>query len=815
MSNREIKILAVDDQLTNVSVLQEVLSSAGYTVATALSGDQAIQTLRSLTPDLILLDVEMPGIDGFTTCQKIKAEPRTAHIPIVFITASSDTESVVKGFSVGAVDFIRKPFQEPELLARVQTHLQLRHVSQLYKLEQQKNEELTQLNNKLLLTQFSVDNAADGIVWIDQNSRFFYANKVACNLLEYSLDELTQLSVPDIDANFSFRHWRKLWQATKKSKSVTLESQHCTRSGHLYSFEITVNYLSFAQQECNVVVFRDISDRKQVEAELQLSQARTTAAFEQASVGFAEVDMATKKFTKVNTLFCNMTGYTQAELAELSFASLTHPDDIATSRQAMKQLYSGAIDSFTIEKRYLRKDGTWFWAETTVYLVKLRGEQAIYSLGLVQDIGRRKRLEAERVVAEKALSLAKFAIDHTATSTFWINQDGYFLSVNKAACQSLEYSPAEFTSMAVWDITPTFSQDDWTAHWQSLKQHQHQQLETFHQTKSGRIFPVEIVANFLEFEGEQYNFARATDISARKAAEAKINQQNQELEQTLTQLQRTQLQLVQQEKMSALGNLVAGVAHEINNPLGFVGGNVTELKSCLEELVTHLTLYRQQATAAAIEANAEEIQLDFLLSDLPKMLKSMEAGCDRIRNISVSLRAFARADKETKVAYNLHEGLDSTLLILKHRLKANQQRPAIQVHKHYGNLPDVFCFPGQLNQVFMNLLANAIDALDEHSHHQSYHTLETHPNQIAITTRFEQNHVKIYFHDNGPGIPESIQPRIFDHLYTTKEVGKGTGLGLAIVQQIIKETHGGEVAVNSAPEQGTEFILTLPITASP
>ncbi|ESA36425.1 response regulator receiver sensor signal transduction histidine kinase [Leptolyngbya sp. Heron Island J] len=813
MSNREIKILVVDDQLTNVSVLTEVLSSAGYTVASALSSDQALQTLRSLTPDLILLDIEMPGIDGFTTCQQIKAKPRTAHIPIIFITASSDTESVVKGFSVGAVDFIRTPFQEPELLARVQTHLQLRHVSQLYKLEQQKNEELTQLNNKLLLTQFSVDNAADGIVWIDQNSRFFYANKVACNLLEYSLDELTQLSVPDIDVNFSLRHWRKLWHTIKKSKNLSLESQHRTKSGRLYSVEITVNYLSFAEQECNVVVFRDISDRKQVEAELQLSQARTTAAFEQAAVGFAEVDMATQKFTKVNTLFCDMIGYSEAELSELTFADLTYPDDIALSRQAIQQLYSGAVDNFTIEKRYLRKDGSWFWAETTVYLVKLRGEQAIYSLALIQDISQRKRLEAERVVAEKALSLAKFAIDHTATSTFWINQDGYFLSVNKAACQSLEYSPTEFTSMAVWDITPTFSQDDWPAHWQSLKQHQHQQLETFHQTKSGRIFPVEIVTNFLEFEGEQYNFARATDISARKAAEAKINQQNQELEQTLAQLQKTQLQLVQQEKMSALGNLVAGIAHEINNPLGFVGGNVAELNSCLEELVTHLALYRQQASAATIEAHAEEIQLDFLLSDLPKMLESMAAGCDRIRNISVSLRSFARADKETKVAFNLHEGLDSTLLILKHRLKANQQRPAIQVHKQYGNLPDVFCFPGQLNQVFMNLLANAIDALDDNSHHKSYHTLETHPNQITITTWFEQDHVTIHVRDNGPGIPEDIQPYIFDHLYTTKEIGKGTGLGLAIVQQIIVDTHGGQITVDSSPDQGTEFILTLPVTA--
>ncbi|MEM1252967.1 MAG: PAS domain S-box protein [Cyanobacteria bacterium P01_H01_bin.21] len=798
------KILAVDDQPANLEILTKVLSKAGYTVTAALSGKRAIQQLKLLTPDLILLDVQMPELDGFETCQYIKANPETAHIPIIFVTALSDTQSIVDGFAAGAADFISKPFQPPELLARVKTHLQLRHVNELYALEQKKTEELTELNNRLLLTQFSVDNAADGIVWLDQDANCFYANTAACNLLEYSFEELTALSALDIDINFSLKHWKKLWRTIKKTKSVSLESIHRTKSGRIYSADIRVNYLSFAEQECNVVVFRDISDRKRVEAQLQLSQARTTAAFEQAAVGFAEADMTTQKFVRVNTLFCELTGYTRAELCQLTFSSLTHPDDIAASQQAMQQLYRGDVDSFTLEKRYMRKDGTYFWAETTVYLVKLKGEQAVYSLGLVQDI-------SERKATEKALSLAKFAIDHTATGTFWINQDGYFLSVNKAACQKLGYSPAELTKMSVWDITPTFSQHEWPAHWQALKEQHFQQLETFHQTKDGHIFPVEVVASFLEFEGEQYNFARATDITERKAAEAKINQQNKELEETLAQLQKTQLQLVQQEKMSALGNLVAGIAHEINNPIGFINGNVTELKRCLTDLVDHLTLCRQQATLDDIEAHAQTIELDYLLADLPEMLKSMESGCDRIRNISVSLRSFARADKETKVAFNLHEGLDSTLLILKHRLKANKQRPAIQVHKHYGSLPEIVCFPGQLNQVFMNLLANAIDALDENSQDKAYGTLETIPNQITIKTCANDTQVAVHISDNGLGIPDSIKPRIFDHLYTTKEIGKGTGLGLAIVQQIIMETHGGHIIVNSELNQGTEFILTLPI----
>ena len=241
---------------------------------------------------------------------------------------------------------------------------------------------------------------------------------------------------------------------------------------------------------------------------------------------------------------------------------------------------------------------------------------------------------------------------------------------------------------------------------------------------------------------------------------------------------------------------------------------MAELKRCLTELTDHLALYRQQASSEVIVSHAETIDLEYVLDDIPKMLASMELGCDRIHNISVNLCTFSRNDKATKTAFTLHKGLDSTLLILKHRLKSNDYRPAISIKKHYGNLPDVPCFPGQLNQVFMNILANAIDALDENSQGKDYQTLDANPNQITITTELNNDHATVSIHDNGAGMPEDIKSHIFDHLYTTKEIGKGTGLGLAIAQQIIVETHGGDITVNSSPQQGTEFVLTLPIVAA-
>ncbi|MEG4202007.1 AAA family ATPase [Microcoleus sp. Pol12A5] len=280
------------------------------------------------------------------------------------------------------------------------------------------------------------------------------------------------------------------------------------------------------------------------------------------------------------------------------------------------------------------------------------------------------------------------------------------------------------------------------------------------------------------------------------------------------QVEQSQLQLVQSEKMSALGNLVAGVAHEINNPVGFISGNIHEAIAAVKDLTKYLQVYQEKFPHPGddIEQIAEELDIEYLLEDLPKMLNSMQIGCDRIQGISTSLRTFSRSDKDYKVPFNIHDGINSTILILKHRLKANEQRPAIEVVKEYGNLPSVDCFPGQLNQVFMNILANAIDALEESNREPSLKKIKAPANCITIRTeRQSKEWVTIRISDNGPGISDEIKGQIFDHLFTTKGVGKGTGLGLAIARQIVVEKHGGTIEVNSVVGKGTEFTISLPM----
>ncbi|MEG4108286.1 protein kinase domain-containing protein [Microcoleus sp. S13_C5] len=300
---------------------------------------------------------------------------------------------------------------------------------------------------------------------------------------------------------------------------------------------------------------------------------------------------------------------------------------------------------------------------------------------------------------------------------------------------------------------------------------------------------------------------------------ARLYQQSQayaqELERSLLDLQQAQLQIVQSEKMSALGNLVTGIAHEINNPVGFINGNIEEATTTLKDVIGHLKLYQEKLPDPGdeIEEDAEDIDLEYALEDLPKMLLSMKVGCDRIRGISTSLRTFSRADKDYKVPFNIHEGIDSTILILKHRLKANEHHPAIEVVTDYGNLPPIECFPGQLNQVFMNLLANAIDALEESNQGRSFEDLKANPHCITVRTSLSgDRHIKIHIADNGAGMTEAVKQRIFDHLFTTKAVGKGTGLGLAIARQIVVETHGGTINVNSTLGGGSEFEIVLPIS---
>lgn len=300
-----------------------------------------------------------------------------------------------------------------------------------------------------------------------------------------------------------------------------------------------------------------------------------------------------------------------------------------------------------------------------------------------------------------------------------------------------------------------------------------------------------------------------------RTATAQAQTQAQQLEQALLELQKTQAHLVQSEKMSSLGQLVAGVAHEINNPVSFIYGNLIHAREYTSDLLGLIELYQQQypEPAPELKSEIEGIDLEFLLTDLPKLLDSMRVGAERICEIVAALRNFSRLAEAEMKAVDLHDGLDSTLMILHNRLRAQGEHPEIRVIKEYGNLPKVECYAGQLNQVFMNLLSNALDAIDEQNQKRSLDEIKDHPSFIRIRTELlNEYEVAISIADNGPGMTEDVKARLFDPFFTTKPVGTGTGLGLSISYQIVVKKHGGQFYCNSQLGKGTEFVIQIPIS---
>ncbi|NJR21292.1 MAG: PAS domain S-box protein [Richelia sp. CSU_2_1] len=615
--------------------------------------------------------------------------------------------------------------------------------------------------------------------------------------------------------------------------------------GYWVTLSIAPIYDDNGELEGFIAVQSDITDRKQAEEALRESESYYRCIVETASEGVWLFD-ADSKTTFANSMMAEMLGYTAEEIVGKSLFDFMDSEAVTVAETYVERRRQGIRERHDFKFR--RKDGSHLWAIISATPMFDAGGEFSGVLRMITDISDRKQAEAELRQTLKELEFEKFALDQSAIVSI-TDEFGVITYVNDQFCELFQYSREEPIGKTHKLVNSGYhSADFFKELWSTIRQGNVWRGEMKNRAKDGTYFWLDTtIVPCLDARGEPHQYvAIRKDITDKKQAEeslrlseSKLRSKNQELAKALRDLQQTQSMMVQNEKMVSLGQLVAGVAHEINNPVSFIYGNVSHADDYFQDLLKMLLLYQREYPhpTPAIKAEMDDVDLNFLLQDLPKLLNSMKMGAERIRQIVLSLKNFSRLDEAEQKQVDIHEGIESTLLILQHRLKETAGRPKIVLLKEYGNLPRVQCYAGQLNQVFMNIIGNAIDALEDametgrwaDGEHSPIPYCPSPTLRICTEVKYAENvsippesgvadaaigpptHISIRVADNGPGIPLEVQRRLFDPFFTTKEPGKGTGLGLSISYQIVVEKHGGNLKCHSAPGQGTEFAIEIPV----
>jgi len=575
-------------------------------------------------------------------------------------------------------------------------------------------------------------------------------------------------------------------------------------------------------------------------------------------------------FKQLNPMCEKTLGYTTKEFLSQPWIEFIHPEDQASTREQLQAVTTGT-ETAQFENRFRCQDGSYKWLLWNV--TPCRDEKLIYAIAC--DHTERKQAQAAQWASEEQFRLLVEGIKDYAI--VMLDLEGRIVSWNAGAQRIKQYQASEIIGQSVSCFYTQEDLDLGKSQW-GLKiaaSQGHFEDEGWRVRKDGSRFWANVVITALrDAKGQLQGFVRVTrDITERKRAEealqrahtqleirveertAQLTQINELLKQEITErerteaalrqskarlknqaqqleaetqhvkalleeLQRTQAQLIQTEKMSSLGQLVAGVAHEINNPVGFIYGNLDYANCYIKDLMRLVKLYSSHypEPVEQIQVELEAIDFDFLMTDMPKLLSSMKVGANRLRQIVLSLQNFLRAEQTVMKPIDLHDGINNTLLLLQNRLKATDSHPEIMVHKDYGILPLVEGFAGQLNQVFMNLLTNAIDVLELPTvgrNKERYITISSSVEDLvreyATATGEKIPHAVISIADNGPGMTDEVCRRLFDPFFTTKPVGKGTGLGLSISYQIVVEKHGGLLTCISEPGKGAKLVVAIPL----
>ena len=669
---------------------------------------------------------------------------------------------------------------------------------------------------QLQLTQLVMDRAAVGILWMTAEGQICYANQAACDSLNYSREAFLKLSLGDIDRE-SFTDelgWTTYAKKIKQQNSLTFESFYQTKDGRSFPVQVIVNYLEFNNSEYYCAFVRDISEQKKARLGLIDAKEQLQAVLDAVPglVSWIDSDL---RYLGVNRHLANAYGLpadtfmgkevgflqTSPKFNEFVYEFFASPESKASKEVTAN--VKGTSTTYLIVAQKYHRSGSSLAASVFVGLDITNRQQMETAL--------RQSEERYRTLTQNFPNGLVLLFDKNLRYTLAEGKELEELGLNRDLIEG--YKVNEVFSK---ELTAVFETDYRAALAGNCTQREIEYSDRIYQVytlplanENGEVFAGMVMTQNIT--------DRKQAMQALQESEERFRQQAFELEQTLQKLNSATTQLIQKHKVSSLGQLVASVAHEINNPINFISGNISHATNYTEDLLRLLELYQQHypEPVEEIEEEMESMGFEFLKTDLPKLLDSMTLGSERIREVVRSLRLFSRVDEAQMKPVDLHEGLDSALLILQNRLQAKGGRRGICAIKEYGELPKVECYAGELNQVFMHLLTNALDALEER-----YELLksgsqgdgdDSEPTIWLRTRVTDDNFVVISIVDNGLGMSEEVSRSIFDPLFSTKPPEKGTGLGLSISRDIVVDKHGGKLYCKSEPGRGTEFVIEIPI----
>ncbi|NEQ37466.1 MAG: PAS domain S-box protein [Okeania sp. SIO3I5] len=558
-----------------------------------------------------------------------------------------------------------------------------------------------------------------------------------------------------------------------------------------------------------IISTEETNPEKQLQQQLELSQLAIDNAAD--AIFLISFD---GQLCYANKMGCSFLGYSESELLKLTI----HDINPELSKE-LWQLHWQQVknqNSLRFESNFCSKEGDIFPVEINVNYLEFNGNK--YQCAIVRDISQPKKINLDLREAKEQLQGVLNAVPGLVS---WISADLRYLGVNKHLANAYNLPIETFINQEIGFLQTSPEFNDFVYDFFAKADLKSAREVRANVRGKSRIYLIVAQKYYRDRASLPTAVFVGLDITERLAMEAslrdshaKFQQQTEQLEQTLQQLNSTTTQLIQKHKISVLGQVVTGVAHEVNNPVNFISGNISHAISYVQDLFYLIDMYQQYYPHPVPET--EDIELDFIKADLPKLLDSMVIATERIGDVVRSLRQFSGLEVESIKTVDIHKGLDSTLLILQNQFQGKGNCPDINVVKKYGSLPHVECYPGDLNQVFMHIFTNAIDALEEKYQDLKTKKINLQPfePEILITTELKDDYVAIVITDNGIGMVEEVYNRIFEPLFTTKKSEKSMGLGLSISQELIVDKHYGKLHCKSLIGEGTEFVIEIPIKLS-